>query len=305
MENQKRYAIFISAYRNTKIKTLQTLTRCGYIDHSNIYIIVGIDDPNLEEFKEKYKDHCIIFDKEKDALPYIDTCINKENFTYLSTVFTSTAQMKIAKELGYKYFMQLDDDSNNFMIRYVYKDKLINIKKTEEGVLDNFINKAIDILDSSPKVYGVSFLQAGDLMGGVESLPYVVGKRKFMNTRIYDVEKQLKFIGLLNEDTTYYTQYGKLGYIFLTLDGLVLDQLDSQNKSSGTGLTSLYAKFGTYIKSFFSLIVNPSALKIMVMGGGGKLNENANKRIYNPRIHHFIEWENICPKILDEKWRKV
>ena len=54
----------------------------------------------------------------------------------------------------------------------------------------------------------------------------------------------------------------------------------------------MYKNEGTYVKSFFTLIVAPSCVKIGEMGMREK------------RIHHKIYWRNCTPKILRQGWKK-
>lgn len=57
-------------------------------------------------------------------------------------------------------------------------------------------------------------------------------------------------------------------------------------------MTDLYLDSGTYVKSFYSVIFSPSCVKISMMGDKHK------------RVHHKVNWNSCCPKILNEKWRK-
>ena len=49
---------------------------------------------------------------------------------------------------------------------------------------------------------------------------------------------------------------------------------------------------GTYLKSFFSVMYAPSCVRLQMLGSNHK------------RIHHKVLWENCCPKIISEKYRK-
>ena len=74
-----------------------------------------------------------------------------------------------------------------------------------------------------------------------------------------------------------------------TVADLSLNQLETQ-KNSG-GMSDLYLNVGTYIKSFYSVIVAPSCVKISEIGGSHR------------RIHHLVAWENCTPKIISSKFR--
>lgn len=57
-------------------------------------------------------------------------------------------------------------------------------------------------------------------------------------------------------------------------------------------MTDVYLDSGTFLKSFYSVIFSPQAVKIATMGAKHK------------RLHHKIDWNACAPKILNEKWRK-
>ena len=83
---------------------------------------------------------------------------------------------------------------------------------------------------------------------------------------------------------------GSRGYLFFTIADIALNQLDTQQNSGG--LTDAYLDLGTYVKSFYTVVGNPSCVKISDMG--------CNHR----RIHHLIDWEHAVPKIISDIFRK-
>ena len=70
-----------------------------------------------------------------------------------------------------------------------------------------------------------------------------------------------------------------------------LTQTATQSQKSG--ITDMYAKYGTYCKAFTTVIMHPSGVKVSMM--------NAS----NQRIHHSIKWINTTPMILNEKYKKI
>ena len=54
----------------------------------------------------------------------------------------------------------------------------------------------------------------------------------------------------------------------------------------------VYLDSGTYLKSFYSVMGMPSAVRIQEMGDKNK------------RIHHAVEWESCVPMILNECYKK-
>ncbi len=80
------------------------------------------------------------------------------------------------------------------------------------------------------------------------------------------------------------------GYVFISNPYVSVIQIETQ-KNSG-GLTEMYKTFGTYIKSFYSVMFNPSCVKISTMGRVDR------------RIHHKINWSNAIPMIIEERYKK-
>ena len=112
-----------------------------------------------------------------------------------------------------------------------------------------------------------------------------------MNSFICSVDRPFKFAGAMNEDVNTYTTLGSRGELFLTIPLVSLNQLQTQSQAGG--ITDMYLKYGTYAKSFTTVMMMPSSVKISMMG-------NVNKR-----IHHQIKWNNTVPKIVQEDFRKL
>jgi hypothetical protein len=114
--------------------------------------------------------------------------------------------------------------------------------------------------------------------------------RKAMNSFICDTERCFDFRGRINEDVNTYTLLGSQGALFFTHNLVCLHQAETQ-KNKG-GMTGAYVDGGTYVKSFYSVIGMPSAVKVSVMG---------NK---NMRLHHLVDWRHCVPMIMREEFKK-
>ena len=83
---------------------------------------------------------------------------------------------------------------------------------------------------------------------------------------------------------------GSRGYLFLTVQKASINQANTQHLSGG--LTDIYLDLGTYIKSYYSVMSCPSAVKISIMGDT------------HYRIHHNVKWNNCVPKIISDRYKK-
>jgi len=275
MEN-KDFAVFIMVYgRPNKNWTYDTLKRCGY--SGKIYLVGDNTDLTIEKYKEKYKDELLIFDKNKASKKY-DSGDNSGDLR--STMYAANTIFELAKNNGIKYFCLMCDDY--YCLSYRYDTGSRVIKNRLDFVFDKMIN-----FYKSTNIKTIAFSQGGDHIGGFNGK----FRRKAMNSFFCSIDRPFEFMGRLNEDVTTYVNLGSKGDIFCTFPFIQLDQKDTQKTKSG--LTEVYKDNGTYVKSFFSILYNPSCVKISVM--------NAN----NKRIHHSIKWVNTTPMILNEKFKKI
>jgi len=275
MEN-KDFAVFILTHgRSDNVKTYKTLLKCGYT--GLIYFIVDNEDKTIDKYIENFgQENVKVFNKKMMA----DSVDEGNNFDNTKVIIHArNACFKIAKELNITYFVQLDDDYYYFGYRYFTGAKII---KNLDAVFDSMLKFYI-----STNIKSICFSQGGDHIGGFSGIKL---KRKAMNSFFCSTLREFQFIGSINEDVNTYTTLGSRGDLFFTFTNIQLDQKDTQSNKGG--MTDEYALSGTYIKSFHSVLMHPSSVKISMM--------NAT----NLRLHHSIQWVNTTPMILNEKYKK-
>jgi hypothetical protein len=203
-------------------------------------------------------------------------------------VFARNACFEIAEKLGIEYFMQLEDDYTAF--EYRFNDEFRYDKRSIKN-LDAIINIMLEYYKSIPALC-IAMLQAGDMLGGEDGQysKSVRTYRKAMNTLICSTNRPFKFFGIMNDDVCAYTRLQNVGNLFLSVNSVTLTQLATQKQKDGNAV--LYLKYGTYVKSFYSVMFQPSSVTVQMMHSK------------HPRLHHHVEWKNTVPYILDEKYRK-
>lgn len=287
MNQNKNFAVFILSHgRPDNVITYKSLRNQGYT--GKIYIIVDDEDKTLNEYRKKYKDEVIVFSK-NDYDGKFDLMDNFKNNKVI--VYARNACYDIARKLKLEYFFEYEDDYTQFQYRYVDDDAL---RGKQIKNLDAVLNLMINCLDET-KATTIAFAQGGDFIGGAGSFNNNTFKRKAMNSFVFKVNDDSSndtiFIGRMNDDVNTYLTQGKIGKLFFQITKISLVQLATQSNSGGN--TEAYKTFGTYVKSFYSVIAAPNCCKIDLMGRTDK------------RIHHRINWKNAVPKILDEKFRKT
>jgi len=272
----KNFAVFILTHgRADSVFTYKTLKKCGYT--GLVYFIVDNEDKMIDQYIKNFGEEYVkIFDKKKMA-DSIDEGNNFDNRKVI--IHARNACFHIAKDLGIKNFVQLDDDYYYFGYRYETGAKIIkNLDRVFEIVLDFYKNTTIT---------SIAFSQGGDHIGGFSGIKL---KRKCMNSFFCSTDRYFQFVGSINEDVNTYTTLGSRGDVFFTFTNIQLDQKDTQSNKGG--MTDQYALSGTYVKSFHTVMMQPSSVKISMM--------NSN----HPRLHHSINWKATTPMIISSKHRK-
>ena len=278
------FAVFILTHgRPNQVFTYSTLKKAGYT--GDIYIIVDDEDSKKNEYFEVFGDQVIIFSKKEISMKFDEA----DNFDdRRSIVYARNACFDIAKDLGIEYFMQLDDDYVNFFFKYDgsgYSNQSINKN------LDEIINLYLKYYKSI-NAKSIAMAQNGDFIGGaVNDMPFSINRRrKAMNTFICSTNRRFYFKGRINEDVNTYTHNSSIGDLFLTIPVISINQKTTQ--SSKGGMTDIYLDNGTYVKSFYTILFMPSAVKIGLMGDNHR------------RLHHKINWKYCVPKIINEELKK-
>jgi uncharacterized membrane protein len=280
----KNFAVFIMVHgRPDRMWTYHALKKQGYT--GKIFLVADDLDPTLNDYKEIYGKQLLVFDKKKAARK-MDTGDNTGDLR--STLFSANTIFTLAKENGIKNFFLMCDDYDWFGFKFdddlKYTDKKVkNLDRLFAILLKYYLS-----IDAKT----IAFSQGGDFIGGRNSsnAKEVKMKRKAMNTFLCSVERPIEFVGRLNEDVTTYVNAGSKGDLFLTIPHVMINQQETL-KTQG-GLSDVYLDYGTYVKSFFSVMYNPSCVKISTLGYKTK------------RIHHRVQWNNAVPLIVSEKFKK-
>ena len=281
--NNSFVALILTHGRPDKVITYSALRKHGYT--GSIIIVVDNEDATLEEYKKKFQD-VYVFDK-KAVAAQIDEGDNFQDRRAI--IYARNVAFQIARERGYRYFIELDDDYLEFSYTYDSDGELM-----QRGIrsLDKVFDALIDFKNNVGALT-VAMAQRGDFVGGKENniVQGEVMKRKAMNTFICDTEQPFSFFGKINEDVNTYVVLGSRGSLFLQVPHVALNQVSTQQSSGG--MTDIYLDSGTYVKSFYTVMYAPACTCIRMMGTKHR------------RLHHSINWNNAVPKIIPEQFKKT
>lgn len=278
------FVVFILTHgRAWNMHTYKSLKKANYT--GKIVFVLDNEDTTIDSYWYNFgKENCYIFDKEAVAkrIDTMDQSTDRRAILYARNVC-----WEIAKNLGYKYFLQLDDDYSNFRGRVGIDGSLKTFYVKD---FDKLVDYILDFLvESNADMIAMS--QIGDFIGGVGSKVFKERlTRKAMNSFFCRTDRPVRFNGRMNEDVTSYVLNGSRGQLFFTLADVSVDHLGTQSLKGG--MTASYKDSGTYVKSFYTVMACPSSVKVYEMGDTHK------------RIHHVIDWEHAVPKIISSKFKK-
>lgn len=282
---ENKFACMVLCHgRPDNTPTVATLREYGYT--GKIYIICDDEDKTVDGYRANFGEENVILFSKDEALKSFDPMNNFNDRK--CAVYARNACFTIAEKLGLDYFCELDDDYTTIPYRWVEHNKLY---RSRGANLDAVFSAYIDFMETSNDIYSVAFGQPGDFIGGMGSqLVKKQYRRKVMNSWICKTSRKFSFNGTMNDDVNTYMLNGHRGKIFLTFDFIMIDQPETQSVEGG--MTEMYLGNGTYMKSFYTVMCCPSFCKIGMMGD----------RHY--RIHHLIDWDNACPKIISSSFKK-
>lgn len=283
----KSFVVFILTHgRASNVRTLKTIRKAGYT--GKVILVIDNEDSMDKDYYRIYgKDNVYMFDK-KDIAERYD---QMDNFDERRTIFYArNACFEIAKELGYEYFLELDDDYTQLAYKVIHDNKFKSIQATNANELFDCM---LDYLDIT-KAVTVAFAQGGDFIGGKDNQRFRDKiLRKAMNSFFCRTDRVFEFIGRVNEDVNTYTLLGMQGKLLLTYTDVVIEQIQTQKQKGG--MSEQYLDIGTYLKSFYSVMCCPSCVTINMMGG----------KKDTMRLHHNVSWNNCTPKIISDKYKKI
>lgn len=280
-------AFILTNGRPHRVRTYDTLRRSGYT--GPIRLLVDDLDKTKDEYISRFPDEVVVFDKKAIA----KTFDQADNFNDMrAIIYARNASFGVAKQLGFTYFIQLDDDYTSFAYRFnerlQYRPETVQIKKLDrvfQHLLRFYIASGVDSL---------AIAQGGDFIGGRQNsnAEAVSTSRKCMNSFICSTKRPFKFVGRINEDVNAYTHLASRGLLMLTVNQVSLVQIQTQTNPGG--MSELYLDSGTYVKSFYTVMLQPSSVKVRPLKAA---NGSA-------RLHHSVSWRHTVPMILRESLRK-
>lgn len=278
----KRFAIFILSHgRAETITTYDAMRKNGYT--GDMYVVIDNEDDQEIIYRKRFGENIIQFDK-RDYIKKTDLG-DLDNDRRVGVFARNFIQDK-AREMGYKYHLQLDDDIHGITIRYRRNDRLLCHYVRH---IDKIIEAILDYMDNAPYT-SLSFGLPAYSIGGMNNAWKKQVIPKCMTTFFMRADQVHYFNMRMNDDITTSAINNMRGLMYYSIVPIQVEVDETQIKNGG--MTEIYKDNGTYRKSFYTVMSLPSCSRVSSMG------------ITDYRVHHEICWNNCVPKILSSKYKK-
>jgi hypothetical protein len=279
-------AFILTHGRPDKVITYRTLQTHGYT--GKVFIVIDDEDATGDEYKRIYGDDVLVFSKDEVGR-YTDQFDNSSDRR--TPLWARNACWDLARQMGYRYFIQLDDDYHDWLYRRTATAGGYHGWKISN--LDAAFDALVRLVETTP-VTTIALSQGGDHIGG-EATKLL--RRKAMNSFVCDTQKPFLFRGRMNDDVNTYVALGRTGVLFFTYMQLQINQ--SQTQTNSGGMTELYLSSGTYVKAFFTVMAAPSCTVIRPLQNHRAIGPR------NERLHHKINWGKAVPLIISQEYKKA
>ena len=180
------FAYFIASYG--KPYNMPTLEFLRKLDAKYpVYIVIGTDDPKIDDYKKVFPEHLLIFDK-SDYIDKVDD-LGVYAKTHKVCTYSRLAVLDFAKQLEIKYVGYLFDDIESIQLRYQLSNG--KIASTKNFQIDRMIDLYINLLNSSKDIYIVGPPNSSFYIG-VNSKMVDRYSTRYGNMFIYDVDRLLQ-----------------------------------------------------------------------------------------------------------------
>lgn len=266
------YIVFIISHKKPdEVRTLKALNDSGFF--GDYRIIVDSWDETVEKYEKNYPGKIEIFDKSEIKKTF-DVMDNFNIFS--SAVYARNFSYELAKKLGYKYFILLDDDLTKFMYVFTEGEKFKKLQiKNINAVFENIVN----YLEKSNSAICSISLDGGNFGGPKGRYSKGCG-RSICACMICNSEKNCRFCGTQNEDFNLSIKY----FQDITLEFYFLAVNTPQRGSN----SDMYENVGFYKSSFYSFMLRPSGVKLSYKNGHFTMKRYSRK---------------LFPKILSDSWK--
>lgn len=278
--------IFILSHnRVASCPTLSLLDKLNYT--GIIKIVVDNEDPQLDEYRNKYKEKLLVFNK-NSMIGIVDTAFSKATIIKSSPIYARVFIDLYAMEYNLGDYIVLDDDIKNFKFRVPKGDSLPTYPI---GDFNKLLSYLFNFMQNK-NIYALSFAHQGMFIGGVKSFDEekIMGKRVASNVWLLNSNKPFTWQTIFYDDYNSCLLNGQKGKLIFTIPFICTEmekqggQVISSKKLKDNGMGEAYKNTTQLQRCLYSTIVSPSSCTVKEVKRDGNWWVRLNKETQFPKI---------------------
>lgn len=246
----KRFAIFILT--NGRPNHQYTLEFLRKSFKGDVFLVCDNEDKALKEYQRNYGEQVIVFDKKE----WVSKSDPMDNFQSKNSVlYARNAVFEIAKDMGYEYFVMVDDDVTGLSFRYEKDGKLVgkpvkDFNKVSSAILETMDNTGTDFFS-----FGMDKIYIGGSSNGQYQKKIIDKVYCFIFCR---TEQQHFYKGIMNEDEINNILSMSVGKLAKSLTAIQINYKPIGRDNIG-GNAETYNENGyySYVRNFYPIIAFP------------------------------------------------
>lgn len=270
----RRFAIFILT--NGRPNHQYTLEFLRKSFKGDVFLICDNEDKTLKEYQKNYGEQVIVFDKNE----WVSKSDPMDNFKSKNSVlYARNAVFEIAKNMGYEYFVMVDDDVTGLSFRYEKDGKLVgkpvkDFSKVSSVILETMDNTGTDFFS-----FGMDKIYIGGLANNQYQKKIIDKVYCFIFCR---TEQQHFYKGIMNEDEIHNVLSMSVGTLVKSLT-LIQIQYKPIGPENIGGNSETYKENGyySYTRNFYPIIACPF---LEVKQNSKGFIFGADRNLYTPKI---------------------
>lgn len=278
--------IFILSHNRVEsCPTLSILDKLNY--NGIIKIVVDNEDQQLYEYRNKYKEKLLVFNK-NSMMGIVDTAFSKDTIIKSSPIYARVFIDLYAMQYNLGDYIVLDDDIKNFKFRVPKGDSLPTYPIGDFNKLLSYLFNFM----KNKNIYALSFAHQGMFIGGVKSFDEekIMGKRVASNVWLLNSNKPFTWQTIFYDDYNSCLLNGQKGKLIFTIPFISTEmekqggQVCSSKQLKDNGMGEAYQKTTQLQRCLYSIIVCPSSCTVKEVKREGNWWVRLNKDTQFPKI---------------------
>lgn len=271
-------AVFIISHNRPEVYTYHALRLSGYTQ--DVYIVVDDKDPQLDEYKTRYKENILVFSKDDYTMIDMADLLPSLN----SATTPKYAAFRFASEMGLDAMAIFDDDLKDFKYRYDNGNKLSTMWFKDVPRMQRVLDACFEFVAGQEIPCCLSFYPAAKVFPDTMKKFIRQSINMFVTTPSFGLRtigKLCPFKGRFYEDENFFVKFNSIGALVFAVQNITFMSATFETKDNNGGMNPVYEQTSTYSRKFQLVLENPWNSPIGIFEKGGVFRTSTKSADYS------------------------